>query len=54
MQYSHSRPAWIEEHGRAKEAQRGGGQMPPKGDPGEPCWEQQGGDPGHESPDQQE
>ena len=28
--------------------------MPSEGDPGEPGWEQQGGDPGHQLPDQQE
>ena len=56
MQHSHSRPAGAEELGRDTEAQRGGGQQPPEGDPEEPGREHrehQGGDPRHQPPHQQ-
>ena len=56
LQHSHSRPAGAEELGRDTEAQRGGGQQPPEGDPEEPGREHrehQGGDPRHQPPHQQ-
>lgn len=56
LQHSHCRPAGTEELGRDTEAQRGGGQQPPEGDPEEPGGEHrehQGGDPRHQHPHQQ-